>query len=79
MATQKKSTSGKKTKKERMEEMERVEAFQKEIILWMIVAVSLLLFISNFGVGGIVGNGISGFLFGLFGLIAYIFPIILLA
>ena len=79
MASQKKSTSGRKTKKERMEEMERVEAFRKEIILWIIVAVSLVLFISNFGVGGIIGNGISGFIFGLFGLIAYVFPIILLA
>ena len=69
MASQKKSTSGRKTKKERMEEMERVEAFRKEIILWIIVAVSLVLFISNFGVGGIIGNGISGFIFGLFGLI----------
>ena len=51
MASQKKSTSGRKTKKERMEEMERVEAFRKEIILWIIVSVSFVLFISNFGVG----------------------------
>jgi S-DNA-T family DNA segregation ATPase FtsK/SpoIIIE len=61
-----------------MEEMERAAAFREEIILWIIVAVSLILFISNFGIGGKVGNAISGFLFGLFGLIAYVFPVILL-
>ena len=79
MATRKRqSSSGKKTKKERMQEMERAEEFRREIILWIIVAVSLLLFISNLGIGGKVGGAVSGFFFGLFGMIAYIFPIILL-
>ena len=79
MATRKRqSSSGRKTKKERMQEMERAEEFRREIILWVIVAVSLLLFISNLGIGGKVGGAVSGFFFGLFGMIAYIFPIILL-
>lgn len=79
MATRKRqSSSGRKTKKERMQEMERAEEFRREIILWGIVAVSLLLFISNLGIGGKVGGAVSGFFFGLFGMIAYIFPIILL-
>lgn len=79
MATRKRqSSSGRKTKKERMQEMERAEEFRREIILWIIVAVSLLLFISNLGIGGKVGGAVSGFFFGLFGMIAYIFPIILL-
>lgn len=80
--TSNRSNSGKsskrKTKKERMEEMERAAAFREEVILWIIVAVSLLLFISNFGIGGKVGNAVSGVLFGLFGIIAYAFPVILL-
>ena len=71
-------TTQKKTKKERMEEMERKENFKKEVLLWIFVAVALLLFISNFGVGGTVGGMVSGFLFGIFGLIAYIFPILLI-
>lgn len=58
--------------------MERKAAFREEIILWIVVAVSLILFISNFGVGGKVGNAISGILFGIFGIIAYVFPVILL-
>ena len=43
------------TKKERMAEIEKTEAFRTEVILWIIVAVSLLLFISNMGFGGVVG------------------------
>ena len=53
------------------------ENFTKEIILWMILGVSILLFISNFGIGGKIGNAVSGFFFGVFGLLAYIFPILL--
>ena len=67
-----------KTKKERMAEMEKAEAFRVEIILWIIVAIALLLFISNLGLGGAVGKAVSSFLFGVFGLIAYILPILLL-
>ena len=37
------------TKKERMAEIEKTEVFRTEVILWIIVAVSLLLFISNMG------------------------------
>ncbi|MFR4352245.1 MAG: DNA translocase FtsK 4TM domain-containing protein [Roseburia sp.] len=54
------------------------ENFTREVVLWIVVAVSLLLFISNFGVGGTVGNAVSRFFFGVFGLIAYIFPVVLL-
>jgi S-DNA-T family DNA segregation ATPase FtsK/SpoIIIE len=79
MATTKKSSSSnRKTKKERMQEMEKAENFRREVILWIVVAISLLLFISNFGVGGKIGDGVSGFLFGVFGLLAYLFPIVLL-
>ena len=81
MATGNRKTSGRnttKTKKERMAEMEKAEAFRTEIILWIIVAVALLLFISNLGFGGAVGSGVSRFLFGVFGICAYVLPIILL-
>jgi len=59
-------------------QIERQQAFKKEIFLWIVVAVSILLFISNFGIGGNLGNAVSGFLFGLFGMVAYIFPLVLL-
>jgi len=40
-------------------------------------AISILLFISNFGIGGAIGNAVSSFFFGVFGLIAYIFPVVI--
>lgn len=78
MATRKRSSGRRKTKKERMQEMEQAEALRREITLWIIIAVSLLLFISNLGFGGFVGEFVSGILFGIFGLVAYVFPILLL-
>lgn len=67
-----------KTKKEQMAELERAQAFRTEVILWIIVAVSLLLFISNLGFGGLVGRTVSDFLFGIFGLPAYVLPVALI-
>lgn len=51
--------------------------FEIEVLLWILLAVSILLFISNFGIGGKIGNAASMLLFGLFGLMAYIAPILL--
>ena len=72
------TSRNRQTKKERMAEIEKAEAFRTEVILWIIVAVSLLLFISNMGFGGVVGRGVSHVLFGLFGLMAYVLPVLLL-
>lgn len=52
--------------------------FIKEIVLWVMLAICILLFVSNLGIGGVVGNAVSGFFFGVFGIIAYLFPILLL-
>ena len=48
-----------------------------EIIILSALAASILLLISNFGIGGFVGDAVSSVLFGLFGTIAYIIPILL--
>lgn len=88
-AGKKKSTSGRKTssgsrkttsgqKGRGRTNAKQEQNFTSEVILWSVLAVSILLFISNFGIGGTVGNAVSRFFFGVFGLIAYIFPIILL-
>lgn len=75
-------SSGKRTNSGRNHQtkgkQQKQENFTNEIILWIVLAVSILLFISNFGIGGNVGNLVSSFFFGVFGLIAYIFPILLL-
>lgn len=78
----KKETSGGKAQTGRkgrnQKQAGKEDSFAKEIMLWIVVAVSLLLFISNFGVGGTIGNAVSRFFFGIFGLIAYVFPVLLL-
>lgn len=54
-------------------------SFKYEVILWAVLALSIILFISNFGIAGAAGNFISSIFFGLFGLAAYIFPVFLFA
>lgn len=54
-------------------------SFKNEVMLWAVLAVSIILFISNFGIAGGVGNFFSGLFFGIFGLAAYIFPLVLFA
>lgn len=71
------SSSGRKTNSRRKKNEVQHENFTEEVILWIVLAVSILLFISNFGIGGFIGGAISSFFFGIFGLIAYIFPVIL--
>ena len=81
MATKRRTSSTskrRKSNKPKAEDIRKAEAFRTELNLWGIIAVGALLFISNFGIGGVVGNAVSSFLFGVFGVIAYIFPIILI-
>lgn len=81
MATGKKRTSSKRTttshKTTNKNTKSKDLAFEYEIALWILLAISILLFVSNFGIGGKIGNGMSSIVFGLFGLMAYIFPVIL--
>uniref|UniRef100_UPI0040564E68 DNA translocase FtsK 4TM domain-containing protein n=1 Tax=Agathobacter sp. TaxID=2021311 RepID=UPI0040564E68 len=78
MAKKKTTSSKRKTSKKNAVDLQKAESFRVEIILWIIIACSLLLMVSNFGVGGAIGNAVSSILFGLFGVIAYIFPLVLM-
>lgn len=49
----------------------------KEIVLLLFVAVNIFIFICNFGICGSFGDVISSFFYGIFGLVTYIFPIVL--
>lgn len=49
----------------------------REAAVLIMLALSIIFFIANFGVGGVVGKVISSFFFGLFGLVAYVFPLLL--
>ena len=48
-----------------------------EILIWTTLAVSIILLISNFGIAGFLGDAISGFLWNVFGIAAYVIPFIL--
>ena len=72
--TRKKST---KRKTQTRKSKKKQEEFRNEVILWTILAICIILFISNLGFGGIVGGKVSAFFFGVFGLVSYIFPICL--
>ena len=50
-------------------------SIEAEVTLWTVLAISIVLLISNFGIEGTVGNAISSFFFGLVGLVCYPLPI----
>ncbi len=70
---------GKKTaeKKAMAEAAAREKQLRSEVILLVIFAFSIFLLIANFGKCGVVGDAISGFLFGLIGFAEYLFPLYL--
>ncbi|MCR4731749.1 MAG: DNA translocase FtsK [Lachnospiraceae bacterium] len=51
---------------------------EKDILLWGMLAVCVLMFLSNLGLGGVVGHAVASFGFGMFGLITYVVPVGLL-
>ncbi len=76
-STKKTTTKTNSRSRQSQKKVEEHENFTDEIILWGVLAISILLFISNFGIGGNIGNVVSGIFFGIFGLLAYVFPVIL--
>ena len=48
-----------------------------EIVLIAVLAGSVFLFLCNFGIMGVIGQAISHILFGLFGFLAYVVPVLL--
>lgn len=73
-APAKKTASKKNTKQA---EVSSGISVREEIVLWLVLALSIVIFISNLGFGGVVGNAVSRFLFGIFGLLAYLLPFVL--
>lgn len=72
-----KNTSRKRNKKQTEKKQDSHSFLKDEIIILSALAAGILLLISNFGIGGFVGDAVSSVLFGLFGTIAYIIPILL--
>ena len=73
--SKKKSTSKKTTRKTTKKTGENFVI--DEIIIWIVLAVSILLLFSNFGFGGTLGASASAFLMESFGAGAYLVPFLL--
>jgi len=74
--TGKPMTAAQRKKAEALQQAQDSALFH-EIGLIVLFAAMVLLFCCNFGIVGPVGNAVSGFLFGLFGLTAYVAPLLL--
>ena len=72
-----KSSKTKNTKSNTKKQSENKQSMKDEIIVLSLLAFSIIMLISNFGLGGAFGAFISKLLFGIMGWIGMIFPIIL--
>lgn len=70
--TRKRKTSDKKSQAKQKD----FEAFYKEIAVLIMFALFLFLFLSNFGWCGDIGDTISSVLFGVFGTVQYVIPLV---
>lgn len=82
MASRKKTvkgTAGRNTTNQKKQKatVKHNEQIQEEIIVIIALVISILIFLSFFNLSGIVGKYVSSFLFGMFGLEAYILPVLL--
>ena len=77
--TSRKSSSGRKNTGSRSRKSSASSGFpwKSEVLLFVVLAFSVVLFITNIGKGGVVGNAVSRFFFGLFGIMSYAFPFVL--
>ena len=53
------------------------DRLRDEIVFFVVLMLCILLFIANLGIGGKVSYLISSLLFGLFGFMSYVFPVVL--
>ena len=51
-------------------------ALKNEIVLIGVFALTILLFLCNFGVIGVIGDSVSRVMFGIFGITAYVVPVL---
>ncbi len=83
MAEKKKSSSGRSAssgnKKSGTSSKNSAPSFswQREVLLFVVLAFCVVLFIANFGRAGAVGAALAVFFFGLFGVMSYVFPVAL--
>ena len=67
-------TKRRKSTKSRPKKDQQNTEIRGEIIILAMLAVCILLVLSNFGLGGTAGEAVSSVLFGIFGFMAYLLP-----
>ncbi|MDO4942018.1 MAG: DNA translocase FtsK 4TM domain-containing protein [Lachnospiraceae bacterium] len=67
-----------RTRKKTKKRSQDFVSFYDEVLAWLMIALSIFIFLSNFGVCGTIGNTISTFFFGIFGSVQYVVPIIIM-
>ena len=70
-----KNINGNKKTSVYRQKTEKEKMISSEISLLVLLAISIFLFLCNFGIVGPVGNFFSGIMFGIFGILAYIIPV----
>ncbi len=70
-------TTSRTASRKKKADMAQDSALFHEIGLIVLFVAMVLLFCCNFGIVGPVGNAVSGVLFGLFGLLAYVLPLLI--
>ncbi len=75
MAAKSKKKRG--TKQTRTKKKSEQSFITDEIVIWITLAVSILILLSLFGLGGRVGKVVSRFLTDIFGTVTYIVPFLL--
>ena len=73
------SSRSRNTRTYKRQEEELDYSLKSELIVILVIALTIFLFLCNFGICGEFGNALSSILFGLFGVTAYIAPLVILA
>ncbi|MBO6240810.1 MAG: DNA translocase FtsK [Butyrivibrio sp.] len=72
------SSRSRNTRNVRRQEEEFDYSLKSELIVILVIALTIFLFLCNFGICGDFGNAVSSILFGLFGITAYVAPLVIL-
>lgn len=72
-----KSTKKKKNTRGTTKKNQENTVLRSEILILGMLAVCIFLLISNFGLGGLIGDILSALMFGIFGWMAYLIPVLI--
>ena len=76
--TTRSSSKARSTRAPKRQEEEFDYSLKSELVVILVIALTIFLFLCNFGICGDFGNAVSSILFGLFGVTAYVAPLVML-